>query len=208
MIEKVLSLLERFVAAHEEIAKAYQGAMILASNPAHAVDLDPGRTDCCGDNPCAGKTVVDGSTAPSEPVIGETPVDYSTWERDALLSECEKRGIEVPPRTRTTTMISQLEEFDAGWRPNTQTEPAPTQEEPVADPFATPQESPEQLADKFPSVEEARVVLRRLMAHHEGDSARVTELIKKHAGVEKIAMVPASKFQAIMDEAEAAMAEG
>ena len=158
-----MELAERFVAAAEQIAASLA---TLAENPVPVkfIELEekPRRGATREENmshteaPLVTVPVPEEAPEPEEAATVFVPSDpdgaavgngYESMDRDALFALCVKRGIEVPPRTRTTTLVKKLNTADkiaAVEAPKT-SEPIPeataTEEIPageVEDPFAVP----------------------------------------------------------------------
>jgi hypothetical protein len=202
MIEKLLSLLDRYVTAYEkQVESSCGGCACPADEPASEI---------------AGKTVVEGSTAPQAPEpqlhgLADTKA-FADMTRDELVSCCEARGLTVPKGTRTKTLVQKLEEFKTPSvpAPSAPLEPDVTFPTPAETPVpdssaAAPAEAPAEApaTDGLPSLDETRAVLRALMDATDSDT--VCQLIKAQAGTEKIKMVPPSQFPAIIAAAQAAI---
>ena len=171
------NLIERFIAAMEKIADALS---------APAAPVKP-----CSCEPKVAPPVV--STIAPAAIVSVSPehidVGYQgVTDYEALKNLCAERGIEVPPRTKTTTLIKQLSTWDAVQA----AKPAPAMVEAVgvaaspqeiaavadkeADPFV--EEAPAPPAAR--TFEETLVVLQALMKVR--GNAYVSAMIKKHTG--------------------------
>ena len=202
MIEKLINLFERFVVAVEDIADTLARQEIVHASPTVAAPAE--------------------TTEPAKP-------DYETMDRDTLVALCEQRDIEVPPRTRTETLVKKLNSWDAVQAATPPTEPAPEENldhlegenvdvegdggndafppdtepdpEPEADPFG--QDEPEEAPAAeltHEAVLQALQDYRKNVADKGGDGIKaVTNLISTHAGVTLVREIPAEKRKAILD---------
>lgn len=141
---------------------------------------------------------------PTAPPVQETVVDYDALaernnkeDRDVLLALCEKRGIEVPARTKTPTLAKMLGEWDTvngvtcsapaetpQPQPEPSTEAKPTEEpDPFADPPAeasTPDPLP---ADTPVTKEEVLAALQKVQSDASKGTAKVIQILNAAAGV-------------------------
>ena len=202
--KKLNNLIERFITAMEKIADALSAPAFptkpCACEPKAAAS--PAEVHAKG----AVGAVISAVPAITPPVYAHEmagPVSgyKGVTDYEALKKLCAERGIEVPPRTKTTTLIKTLSTWDAvqaakpapaadalldfGANPPVVKEVAPA---PAADPFfedgvnlggAPPVEDPPPKARTF---EETLIVLQALMKVR--GNAYVSAMIKKHTGFE------------------------
>lgn len=188
MIQQLFTLLERLVVALETIA-AGGGANTASADPAITNSKPREEVDSSGNM--------------------ERDYDYMAGQkggRDALLILCEKRGIEVPPRTKTDTLVKKLNSWDLanpeGSEPKTQEDPLNEDtlggnSEPDFDPFAADEE------EKTYTADDIKVAFQKHMAEHYADDQTAgykfaAQIFADHGGAAKLPDVDPSKYGAIM----------
>ena len=173
MIEKLLELLERFVVSQEMIAKAF------------------GRTTAPGPN----------KGQPLDDQLEEKTPPTSTYptedDRDAWLELCKERNIEVPSRTKTTTLIKKVKEFDEADPSGVDSGPEGPTDDKEEDPFDTG--SDDQSSDEKVTLDQVREALQKIQASS-GNPA-VIAILKDPGGVDKLKDLLEEKYAAVLKAA-------
>jgi hypothetical protein len=208
MLERLIGLFERLVVAQERQAAAaehFAGGMTVADT-APAQEPDRVYTQ---------ELVISGN-ATAAAIDYEALAAQGEIGRAALLGMCNDRGIEVPPRTKTPTLVKGLQTWDLA-HPNGVTA-TPAQEEappeqpdndPFAvaapnevDPFADDTASTQEPAKVY-TLEEVRGALQKKMqdtvaAGGDGTQA-VVDALKKAANVARLKDLPEDKYPELME---------
>lgn len=208
MIEKIIGLIERIAIALEVIAGNRQPATV----PLPATDVTPAVTAA---------TVV---SKPAEPPVvgssGPIKLDYTQMSYDVLKQTCEARGFQVPPRTKTPTLIKWLNEFDGAQVKGKVVEQigpkdaAPGMvvtketgvtiiEKPFLDP--PPVEEADPFAEAVPAskkISRDDVMLELKRVQSVKGNPYVIELLVKYGNAQSFKDVKDDKLQAIYDEAK------
>jgi len=204
MIERIFELMERLVFAAELLAKAVAEAGE-PSLRAKTATLTP--------------TGEDLEKEPARGALG-TGINYDdivargAAGRNALLQMCHERNIEVPPRTRTDTLVKQLKAWDlanpdgpAEELENTKTLDSGKGIHDDSDPFG--EKTSGEIVDSDPfgldlpvetallTIEELRGALQKLMASKGKDA--VIKILAEVGGVAKLKDLPEDKFSAVME---------
>lgn len=199
MLARALNLFERLVVAQERQAAAsekFAGVATPATPPVQSAPI-------VGSESLAGGT--DYAALAAKGAQG-----YA-----ALVGLCKDRNIEVPPRTKSATIVKQLEAWDLA-HPNrlapsasetaendTQASLSSTGETEAADPFATTDdplaEEPAAAPAKEYTPEEVKAGLQDFMKRQGADgAAAVVKLLSDVAGVQKLKDLPKEKYADIM----------
>jgi len=201
MIEKIMELLERFVVAAEKNAES---AVLFVECYAARTTVMEHPLPICED--CKRTGEEEEHLVKLDPVSGD-PVHYDPADLDGLKKLCAERGIEVPPRTRATTMISKLETWDL------QNPVLPVVEQAGDETTAfdgtehTPSAVTEVAGSPFPVEEDETpqitradclIALQDLSAADGHDNTRVHAVLNTVAGVTKLADVPVEKFAELL----------
>lgn len=210
MLERLIGLFERLVVAQERQAAAaehFAGGMTVGDT---APAQEPDRVYTQELVPSGNATsAIDYDALAAQGEIG----------RAALLGMCNDRGIEVPPRTKTPTLVKGLQAWDLahpnGVAPQAQEQAPP--EEPANDPFAVaaPEEAtnvvdpfaedtaPTQEPAKVYTLEQVRGALQKKMqdtAAAGGDGTQaVVDALKTAANVARLKDLPEDKYPALME---------
>lgn len=204
MIERIYALMERLVSAAELLAKA----VAEAGEPSLRAKIMP--LTSTGEEP---------KKEPAMDALGaginyEDIVARGAAGRNALLQMCHERDIEVPPRTRTDTLVKNLKAWDLAnpgltdpgqgmndderlYAEDAANHPSPKKPgqgiHDDSDPFGDdpPTEDPSY------TIDQVRAALQRLMVK-EGKPA-VVDLLRNRGGVEKLKDLPEDKFSAVME---------
>ena len=207
---KFFDLLDRLVTAYEksvevELAKYdiyLSGTSVGTKAPADSSPDSP--ADSSPDSPADSSP-----DSPADPPLS----NLSGMPRDAVILLCEEKGIEVPPRTRTVTLVSKLESFAAAGgalHDQNQFGEAEGAAEPkiafnTGDPFGeTPGGvTPAPESEIFFTANEVKAALQaHYMSLEVKDSSVIVDLLKRTAGVEKVKDIPENKFNAVMEALE------
>lgn len=167
-MQQLMDLLERFVVSQEQIAAAYAN------------------TKSYGGEKCERKEEPDPKKI--EDTAEPNPQDEgypNAADRDAWVTLCELRGIDVPPRTRTTTLVKLVKEHDS----DTEKVEAPVIVD--EDPFNTETEEPE--------VTRELVFSALQKVQKEQGNPKVFELLEK-VGAKHFKDVPEEKYAALYKE--------
>lgn len=211
MLERLIRLFERLVVAQERQAAAaehFAGGMTVADT-APAQEPDKVYTQ---------ETLLPGN-ATAAAIDYEALAAQGEIGRAALLGMCNDRGIEVPPRTKTPTLVKGLQAWDLahpnGVAPQAQEQAPP--EEPANDPFAVaaPEEAtnvvdpfaedtaPTPAPAKVYTLEQVRGALQKKMqdtAAAGGDGTQaVVDALKTAANVARLKDLPEDKYPALME---------
>jgi hypothetical protein len=198
MLENIVELMERFVVAHEKIAKAIENC-----TNCNRVDDQP--VPKKGDNDAthlsevftnAEEKIAEGNEHFLEQEkVRENVKSYDQMDLVQLKEICADRGIEVPKGTRKTTLVKNLNAYDTG--ENVPEKKAVTPPPlPEVDPFAEETTLPPPEL----TIKDVRYILQKLMAK-KGPNA-VIRIIKKHASVEQVNEVPKEKYDAVFKTAQ------
>jgi len=195
------NLIERFIAAMEKIADALSAPAF----PTKPCACEPKAVPAEYRDAAAKMNEASEAAKITAPVYAQEmagpPAGYKgITDYEALKKLCAERGIEVPPRTKTTTLIKNLSTWDAVQsaqqivnkptaapaevippavqEPDPPTVLGPVSASPESDPFQEPPAAPE--PPKARTFEETLVVLQSLMKVR--GNAYVSAMIKKHTG--------------------------
>jgi hypothetical protein len=196
-MEKIFALLERFVTAHEVLAVSLQR---LSKLP--LADLPPAARGVSADE---SDEVAPQELRSAANLAPGGDRDYASKEYADLVELATKRGITVPARTRSATIVKQLQDWDARadadaakvlGKPETtfaKTEPGgfpeTTTEE---DPFGGATEEPAKTYTK----EEVLAALQKLMVAESKEA--VFKVLQDQGGVKAFKDLPVEKYAAVM----------
>lgn len=162
-------ILERLVKALETIAENMKGGKPEISGPAGPLEM---------------------STVPDQKEQEE--FNYPKFDdREAWLKECEKRGITVPDRTRTSTLVKMVSEWDK----QIESEKEPTDSPNLiedSDPFGTGE-----VESKAYILEQVRDTVAAYITKHGKDKALA--LYHETTGLMKFDGLPENLFGKVMD---------
>lgn len=213
MLERLIGLFERLVVAQERQAAAaeqFAGGMTVGASANVRMTATEVLT--------AQETLLP-ENAPAAAIDYEALAAQGEIGRAALLGMCNDRGIEVPPRTKTPTLVKGLQAWDLahpnGVAPQSQEQAPP--EQPANDPFtvAAPDEAPNavdpfaedtaptQAPAKVYTLEQVRGALQKKMqdtvaAGGDGTQA-VVDALKTAANVTRLKDLPEDKYPALME---------
>lgn len=143
-----------------------------------------------------------GPTTKPDPEPEATVAEYADMPLDILKRMCADRDIDVPPRTRATTMAKWLEDDDVVKKAAAKVEDTAAEAEVLDDDIADPF-TEEEAADPFAEKEVTRemVIAKLQEVLHANGKTDVIDILKNEGGVLKVKDIPDNKMAAVYKSA-------